>query len=47
MEDLLLILSIYFQEADLNQDGKIDWEEFLEMMLPGHSHSKAVRDQVE
>lgn len=28
-----------FQEADLNADGKIDWEEFLEMMLPGHAHT--------
>jgi len=34
-----------FNEADLNQDGKIDWEEFLEMMLPGHSHSKAAIEE--
>lgn len=27
-----------FNEADLNQDGQIDWAEFLQMMLPGHSH---------
>jgi len=27
-----------FNEADLNRDGKIDWGEFLQMMLPGHGH---------
>lgn len=25
-----------FTQADLNNDGKIDWDEFVNMMLPGH-----------
>ena len=25
-----------FQEADTNQDGQIDWDEFLAMMVPDH-----------
>lgn len=33
-----------FTEADLNQDGQIDWAEFLQMMLPGHSH-KAIEEE--
>lgn len=33
-----------FNEADLNQDGQIDWAEFLQMMLPGHSH-KAIEEE--
>jgi Ca2+-binding EF-hand superfamily protein len=24
-----------FQQADLNSDGHIDWEEFMAMMMPG------------
>jgi len=28
-----------FEEADLNRDGQIDWGEFLQMMLPGHTHT--------
>ena len=36
---LKTILCLIFQEADLNRDGIIDWNEFLEMMLPGHAHA--------
>ena len=38
---IIVTFSIVFQEADLNRDGVIDWNEFLEMMLPGHTHASS------
>ena len=36
MQDIKVYLQFNIsQEADLNKNGLIDWEEFVEMMLPG------------
>lgn len=32
-----------FRLSDLNADGKIDWDEFLQMMLPGHKEMTYIR----